>query len=88
VPEDVALIAFKEFTRFIPTVPGHAQLVPSLRFIVIGVLLVLVDDEYHILRKVNCSVFKVTAVSQRACQRYTRPTTIQEMVTVKTTLCA
>jgi branched-chain amino acid transport system permease protein len=36
------LVAFRESTRFLPDVQGHPTLVPSLRFVVIGLLLVLV----------------------------------------------
>lgn len=36
------LVAFRESTRFLPEVQGHPSLVPSLRFVVIGLLLVLV----------------------------------------------
>jgi branched-chain amino acid transport system permease protein len=36
------LVAFREGTRFLPDVGGSASLVPSLRFVVIGLLLILV----------------------------------------------
>lgn len=36
------LVAFRESTRFLPQIQGHPSLVPSLRFVVIGLLLVLV----------------------------------------------
>ncbi|MFC7045249.1 branched-chain amino acid ABC transporter permease [Halobacteriaceae archaeon GCM10025711] len=36
------LVAFREGTRFLPEIEGHPSLVPSLRFVVIGLLLVLV----------------------------------------------
>jgi branched-chain amino acid transport system permease protein len=38
----VVLVAFREGTRFLPDVGGSASLVPSLRFVVIGLLLILV----------------------------------------------
>jgi len=36
------LVAFREITRFLPQVSGNPSLVPSLRFVVIGFLLILV----------------------------------------------
>jgi branched-chain amino acid transport system permease protein len=36
------LILFREVTRYLPDVPGHPSLVPSLRFVVVGLLLVVV----------------------------------------------
>lgn len=36
------LVAFRESTRFLPEIGGHPSLIPSLRFVVIGLLLVLV----------------------------------------------
>ncbi|MFC6962632.1 ABC transporter permease subunit [Halocatena marina] len=36
------LIAFRKSTRFLPEIEGHPSLIPSLRFVVIGLLLVLV----------------------------------------------
>lgn len=36
------LVAFRESTRFLPEVGGNPSLVPSLRFVVIGLLLVIV----------------------------------------------
>ena len=36
------LVAFREITRFLPQISGNPSLVPSLRFVVIGFLLILV----------------------------------------------
>jgi branched-chain amino acid transport system permease protein len=36
------LVAFREVTRFLPEIEGYPTLVPSLRFAIIGLLLVLV----------------------------------------------
>jgi branched-chain amino acid transport system permease protein len=38
----VVLVAFREGTRYLPDVGGSPTLLPSLRFVVIGLLLILV----------------------------------------------